>query len=154
MNSSSSGAGDRNNSTTSSATSNNNNNDSAPTEDTTSNLDNNPYADDFKNISVSDEPVPQTVVEARQDDKIFLFGQSLMDTGGSRSLIARSRIPTGVKIQTLKDNYSAMSAAGPVELKSSFLITSASLNLRCRYGMQMLSSLFLKTMNTQPMTSS
>ena len=115
MNSSNSGAGDRDGSTTTNNAKSNINNDSSQTEENTSNVDTNPYADDFKNISVSDEPVPQTVVEARQDDKVFLFGQSLMDTGGSRSLIARSRIPTGVKIKTLKDNYSAMSAAGPVE---------------------------------------
>ena len=66
MNSSNSGAGDRNGSTTNNSATSNINNDSSQTEETTSNTDTNPYADDFKNISDSDEPVPQTVVEARQ----------------------------------------------------------------------------------------
>ena len=57
MNSSSSGASDRNGSTTTnSVISNNINNDPTQTEEATSNTDNNPYADDFKNIiNVNDE---------------------------------------------------------------------------------------------------
>ena len=66
---------------------------------------NNPYADDFKETGVSDDPVPQVIVEAREVkvERLLSFEQCLLDSGGSRSLIARSRIPNGVAIHTLSN---------------------------------------------------
>ena len=83
--------------------------------------DGNPYADDFKETGVKDEPVPQIVVEAKQEsvENSFLFEQCLLDSGGSRSLIARSRIPNGAEVKPLSKSYNAMSAAGTTEYKES-----------------------------------
>lgn len=75
--------------------------------------DSNPYGDDFKDNGLADEPVPQAVVEGRQGDTIFI-GQALLDSGGSRSLIAKSKIPSNVKVTTLSKEYKAVSAGGPV----------------------------------------
>ena len=75
--------------------------------------DSNPYGDDFKDNGLGDEPVPQAIVEGRQGDTIFI-GQALLDSGGSKSLIAKSRIPKYVKVTTLSKKYKAVSAGGPV----------------------------------------
>lgn len=83
--------------------------------------DTNPYADDFKETEMPDEPVPQILVEAKQEDveNAFLFEQCLLDSGGSKSLIARSRVPKGAKVHQLPDGYNAMSAAGAHQYKNS-----------------------------------
>ena len=76
---------------------------------------NNPYGDDFKDNGPTDpnEPVPQAVVEARQGDIAFV-GQALLDTGGSKSLIAKSKIPSNIQVTKLDKQYKAVSAGGPV----------------------------------------
>ena len=81
----------------------------------------NPYADDFKDTGDPDDPVPQVVVEARQEsiEGSFLFEQCLLDSGGSRSLIARSRIPRGATIRPMPRSYNAVSAGGSTQHKES-----------------------------------
>ena len=83
--------------------------------DETSTTEPNPYGDDFKDNGPTNpnEPVPQAIVEARQGE-ISYTGKALLDTGGSKSLIAKSRIPNNIKITKLDQEYQAVSAGGPV----------------------------------------
>ena len=100
----------------------NNNQSSSSTSNTNSNpQEDNPYADDFKSIGDANDPVPQVVVEARQDsvESTFLFEQCLLDSGGSRSLIARSRIPRSAIIKPISEEYCAVSAGGTTHYKES-----------------------------------
>ena len=60
-----------------------------------------------------EDAVPQSTVEAIQEGNYHIFGQSLLDTGGSRSLIACLKIPKkGIKFNSLATPYSSLSAGG------------------------------------------
>ena len=86
------------------------------TQDSSSHNSNNPYGDDFKETGIPDEDelVPSCIVEGRQGGTIYT-GSALLDTGGSKSLIARSRIPSNIKITRLERKYKAVSAGGLVD---------------------------------------
>jgi hypothetical protein len=72
----------------------------------------NPYEDEFhENVEV-EEPVPQVRVEVRTGTQRHVFSNALLDSGGSRSLIARSKIPSYVKTTTSKQGYAAVGSAG------------------------------------------
>jgi hypothetical protein len=58
------------------------------------------------------ELVPMICLEAKQDSSKFYFSKVLLDSGGSRTSIARSSIPSSCKIYRKKDPYIAFTSAG------------------------------------------
>ena len=73
-----------------------------------------PYDDEFSSIDSSNEPVPQVITEgiSSASDTAFTFTNCLLDSGGTRSLIPRSRLPKSIPILKSIQPYSALSSSG------------------------------------------
>ena len=74
--------------------------------------DSNPYADEFHETKIVEEPVPQVCVEVKYENANYRFQTALLDSGGSRSLIARSKIPSHMSPRISKKPYPALGTAG------------------------------------------
>jgi Reverse transcriptase (RNA-dependent DNA polymerase)./Integrase core domain. len=61
------------------------------------------------------ELVPMTFAEAKQQGKTFHLSKVLADSGGTRSSIARSSIPSGCEIRKKDKPFSAVTSAGTMD---------------------------------------
>ena len=98
--------------------SNNNNNNqsntnsSNPQSSESASDDNNPYGDEYHEANVIDEKVPQVRAKVKVGEINHVFNSALLDSGGSRTLIARSRIPTHMTPKISKNPFPAVGSSG------------------------------------------
>jgi len=73
-----------------------------------------PYDDEFNSTDPLNEPVPQVITEGTSpaSDTVFTFTNYLLDSGGTRSLIPRSRLPKSIPRHNIIQPYSALSSSG------------------------------------------
>jgi hypothetical protein len=96
-------------------TSNQQSNNNGSASPSTSSDSDNPYNDEYNQESiqdVQDQLVPMTCIQTKQEEKSFYLSKTLLDSGGTRSSIARSKLPKGCKVIKKNTPYSAFSAGG------------------------------------------
>ena len=72
----------------------------------------NPYGDEYHSAVNSEEKVPQVRAKVKIGNTNHTFNTALLDSGGSKSLIARSKIPVSMKPKLSKNPFPAVGTSG------------------------------------------
>ena len=100
----------------------NNSRDTANPQGNESTNDANPYGDEYYgDNNNTEEKVPQVRAKVKVGNINHTFNKALLDSGGSRSLIARSRIPVQIKPSLSKNPFPAVGTSGTRTHKESII---------------------------------